>query len=57
MSKVTDLFIDGDIFVADGGGIVRFVGGKSEGWQIEPAGSASFAPGATSSSAPRRATR
>jgi hypothetical protein len=45
MSKVTDLLIDGDIFVADDGGIVRFVGGKSEGWQIEPPGSASFAPG------------
>ena len=38
VSKVTDLMIDGDIFVADGGAIVRFVGGKSEGWQIQPAG-------------------
>jgi hypothetical protein len=38
VSKVTDLLIDGDIFVADGGGIVRFVGGKSEGWDVQPAG-------------------
>ena len=38
VSKVTDLLIDGDIFVADGGGVVRFVGGKSEGWAVQPAG-------------------
>jgi hypothetical protein len=44
MTKVTDLLIDGDIFVADNGGIVRFVGGKSEGWQIEAPGTTSFAP-------------
>jgi len=44
LSKVTDLFIDGDIFVADGGGISRFVGGKSEGWDIQPAGATAFAP-------------
>jgi hypothetical protein len=44
VSKVSDLLIDGDIFVADDGGIVRFVGGKSEGWQIEAPGTASFAP-------------
>jgi hypothetical protein len=45
LSKVTDLLIDGDIFVADGGGISRFVGGKSEGWDIQPAGATGFAPG------------
>jgi len=44
LSKVSDLLIDGDIFVADNGAIVRFVGGKSEGWQIQAPGTASFAP-------------
>jgi hypothetical protein len=38
VSKVTDLVIDGDIFVADGGTLVRFVGGNSEGWSIQPPG-------------------
>jgi len=41
---VTDLLIDGDIFVADGGGIVRFVGGKSEGWSVQPPGFTSDTP-------------
>ncbi len=44
VSKVTDLLIDGDIFTADNGGIVRFVGGKSEGWTIQAPGTTSFAP-------------
>jgi hypothetical protein len=44
MSKVSDLMIDGDIFTVDGGNIVRFVGGKSEGWSVAPAGATSFAP-------------
>jgi hypothetical protein len=44
VSKVTDLLIDGDIFVADGGTIVRFVGGKSEGWGIQAPGTTGFAP-------------
>ncbi|HLO36274.1 MAG TPA: hypothetical protein VK194_09335, partial [Candidatus Deferrimicrobium sp.] len=44
VSKVTALLIDGDIFVADGGTIVRFVGGKSEGWSIQAPGTATFAP-------------
>jgi hypothetical protein len=35
---MTDLYIDGDIFVVDDGSILRFVGGKSEGWQIEAPG-------------------
>jgi hypothetical protein len=38
VSKMTDLYIDGDIFVVDDGSILRFVGGKSEGWQIEAPG-------------------
>src|SRR6185295_1981730 len=38
VSKITDLYIDGDIFVVDAGTILRFVGGKSEGWSIEAPG-------------------
>ncbi len=38
VSKVTDLVIDGDIFVADGGTIVRFVGGNSADWSVQPPG-------------------
>jgi hypothetical protein len=35
VSKITDLYIDGDIFVVEDGSILRFVGGKSEGWSTE----------------------
>jgi hypothetical protein len=38
LSKITDIYIDGDIFVVDDGSILRFVGGKSEGWQIDAPG-------------------
>jgi hypothetical protein len=44
VSKITDLLIDGDIFATDGGTIVRIVLGKSEGWSVQPPGTASFAP-------------
>ena len=44
VSKVDDLLIDGDIFVADGGSLVRFVGGKSEGWETQPPGYTSDSP-------------
>jgi hypothetical protein len=44
VSKITDLYIDGDIFAADGGSLVRFVGGKSEGWTVQAPGTASYAP-------------
>jgi hypothetical protein len=43
VSKVNDLVIDGDIFVADGGSLYRFVGGKSEGWETQPPGYSSDA--------------
>jgi hypothetical protein len=36
MSKVDDLYIDGDIFITDGGNIVRFVDGRAEGWEADP---------------------
>src|SRR5439155_369797 len=38
VSKVTDLLIDGDLFLADGGSIVRYVGGTRAGWDIQPPG-------------------
>jgi hypothetical protein len=36
MSKIDDLYIDGDIFVTDNGSIVRFVDGRAEGWEATP---------------------
>ncbi|HSL34462.1 MAG TPA: hypothetical protein VK871_12475 [Candidatus Limnocylindrales bacterium] len=36
MSKVDDLYIDGDIFITDDGTIVRFVDGRAEGWTPNP---------------------
>ncbi len=44
VSKISSLFIDGDIFAADGGTITRFVGGNGEGWSIQAPGTANFAP-------------
>ncbi len=35
VADMTSLYIDGDIWVTEAGSIVRFVGGKSEGWQAE----------------------
>jgi len=35
MDKVDDLYIDGDIFITDGGEIVRFVDGRAEGWAAD----------------------
>ena len=29
---MTSTFVDGDMFAADAGALVRFVGGKNEGW-------------------------
>jgi hypothetical protein len=44
VSKITDLYIDGDIFAVEGGSILRFVGGKSEGWSIEAPGDTILRP-------------
>jgi hypothetical protein len=44
VSKVTDIYIDGDVFLADSGTIVRYIAGKSEGWSIQPPGTESYAP-------------
>lgn len=38
VDAVDDLFIDGDIWVADAGEIVRFAGGRAEGWAAEDPG-------------------
>jgi len=35
MSKVDDLYIDGDIFITDNGTIVRFIDGRVEGWEAD----------------------
>jgi hypothetical protein len=35
MAKVSDLYIDGDIFIADDGTIVRFIDGRIEGWEAD----------------------
>ena len=35
VSKMTSTYVDGDIFVADGGAMLRFVGGKSDGWDAK----------------------
>ena len=44
VSKITALYIDGDIFAADGGAVERFFNGKSEGWSLTPPGTSGFAP-------------
>jgi hypothetical protein len=33
LGSVTDMYIDGDIWIVDGGQILRLVGGKAEGWE------------------------
>ncbi|HYN70149.1 MAG TPA: hypothetical protein VEX41_08060 [Candidatus Eisenbacteria bacterium] len=38
VSTVTSLYIDGDIWVADAGKLVRFVNGKAEGWDAADVG-------------------
>jgi len=35
VSKMTSTYVDGDLFAADGGSLVRFVGGKDEGWDAK----------------------
>ena len=35
VSKMTSTYVDGDLFAADAGSLVRFVGGKSEGWDAK----------------------
>jgi len=35
VSKMTSTYVDGDLFAADGGSLIRFVGGKDEGWNAK----------------------
>ncbi len=42
VSRITDLYIDGDIWVADAGQVQRLVGGKAEGWEAAPPGDESL---------------
>ena len=44
VSKMTDLLIDGDLYVADGGSIARYVGGSGTSWAAQPAGYTSATP-------------
>jgi hypothetical protein len=44
VSHVTQLLIDGDIYVLDGGTIIRYVGGRTDGWTYQAPGTAGFAP-------------
>jgi len=38
LGGVTDMYIDGDIWIVDGGQILRLVGGKAEGWEAAAPG-------------------
>jgi hypothetical protein len=38
VDKITSLYIDGDLYVADGGTIQRYRGGNGEGWEPKPPG-------------------
>ena len=35
VAKMTSTYVDGDLFAADAGALVRFVGGKDEGWNAK----------------------
>jgi len=35
VSKMTSTYVDGDLFATDAGSLVRFVGGKDEGWDAK----------------------
>ncbi|HET9680902.1 MAG TPA: hypothetical protein VFP19_02605, partial [Candidatus Limnocylindrales bacterium] len=44
VSRITDMYIDGDIWVADGGKLLRLVNGQSEGWTAEAPGDSIIRP-------------
>ena len=44
VSKVTSLFIDGEVYLADGGLVERFVGGRSGDWSPAAPGDDSLRP-------------
>jgi hypothetical protein len=35
VSKLTSTYVDGDVFAAEAGSLLRFVGGKTEGWDAK----------------------
>ena len=35
VSRMTSTYVDGDVFAADSGALVRYVGGKDEGWKAK----------------------
>jgi hypothetical protein len=61
VSGVTDLYIDGDIWVADDGLIERYVSGRDDGWRSGDPGDALLRPapafGLVASGSPRRQGR
>ena len=44
VSKVTSTYVDGDLFATDAGSMIRFVGGKSEGWAAKDPQDAALRP-------------
>jgi hypothetical protein len=44
VSGIHQLLIDGDIYVLDNGTIIRYVGGRTDGWTYQAPGTAGFAP-------------
>ncbi|HET7471686.1 MAG TPA: hypothetical protein VFJ71_01045, partial [Candidatus Limnocylindrales bacterium] len=44
VSGIRQLLIDGDIYVLDNGTIIRYVGGRTDGWTYQAPGTTSFAP-------------
>ena len=46
VSAMTSIYVDGDLFAADGGALDRFVSGKNDGWDAARPGRHAPAPGA-----------
>ncbi len=44
VSKMTSTYVDGDVYVTDGGQLLRFVGGKAEGWDAKDPKDTSLRP-------------
>jgi hypothetical protein len=44
VAGISQLLIDGDIYALDNGTIVRYVGGRTDGWSYQAPGTASYAP-------------
>jgi hypothetical protein len=44
VTKVTSMYIDGEVYLADGGLVERFVGGRSGDWALAPPGDDALRP-------------